>query len=196
QFLQRFLPDSKSPVDSSNPTKHFTRDRRLPLPVVLALILNMVRPGKRVGYDEVITRFFHQTGHEKGKARVKPPHKSAFCRARKKLPSDVLPALFERALAHARELAENFWENTWKGRRVFAIDGTKVILPRTPTLLDQFGKCSHAYFPQAHVCTLFDVLAKLPDGPIPRAALIGSDLNTSNAAEAASLSGKTGGTGS
>jgi len=37
-----------------------------------------------------------------------------------------------------------------------------VILPRTPTLLEHYGKCSHVYFPQAHVCTLFDVLAKLP----------------------------------
>lgn len=43
-----------------------------------------------------------------------------------------------------------------------AIDGTWKNLPRSPELVEHFGVPENAHFPQALVCTLYDVLAKVP----------------------------------
>ena len=61
EFIQRFLPDRKS-LQSLLDTRFFTRVRRLSLEITLALMLNMVRPGERLGYQKVIDRFFSETG--------------------------------------------------------------------------------------------------------------------------------------
>jgi hypothetical protein len=79
-FISSFLPQNLKDVNASFTANDFSRDRKLPLPITLALIINMVRPGKRFGYQEVINRFFSDTGlaHEKG---ITPPDKSALFRA-------------------------------------------------------------------------------------------------------------------
>ncbi|ACL01772.1 transposase IS4 family protein [Desulfatibacillum aliphaticivorans] len=159
--MERFLPADKSQSQAPFKSKDFSRNRILTLPVVLALILNMVRPGKRVGYDEVLARFFAAASLMNGQ-NITPPDKSAFCRARKKVPFEALTELYGKALEHAKDLAAKAPGTTWRGRRVLAIDGTKIMLPRTKELLDAFGKCSHGWFPQTHACVLYDVLAGLP----------------------------------
>jgi len=56
EFLQRFLPDKES-LASLLDSRDFSRDRRLNLEITLALLLNMVRPGERVGYQpEIISK--------------------------------------------------------------------------------------------------------------------------------------------
>ena len=68
-----FFQNRKS-LQSLLDTRFFSRVRRLSLEITLALMLNMVRPGERVGYQKVIDRFFSETGlafsHQKV---VKPP---------------------------------------------------------------------------------------------------------------------------
>ena len=61
EFLQQFLPDRKS-IETFLDCRYFTRERRLTLEITLALMLNMVRPGERLGYQKVIDRFFSGTG--------------------------------------------------------------------------------------------------------------------------------------
>ena len=127
-FIFSFLPQRRSDTESSFEEKVFSRDRKLSLPITIALIINMVRPGMRFGYQEVINRFFSDTGlaHVEG---ITPPDKAAFFRARKKLPLDVLSELFQKAVNRAGELASTLDGSTWKGHRVLAIDGTKKNLP-------------------------------------------------------------------
>jgi Transposase DDE domain len=162
-FFKHFFPGHKSEIDSSIKDKDFSRDRKLTLPVVLALLINMVRPGKRVGYQCVINRFFSDTGALANKdSSVKPPDQAAFHRARKKLPLDVIQGLFEKAVCMATSLAGRFASLTWKGHRVLAIDGTRKNMPYSPELGDFFGIPSGACCPQMLVCTLYDVLAKIP----------------------------------
>ncbi|WP_169701572.1 hypothetical protein [Desulfobulbus propionicus] len=107
EFISRFLPQSRQDVDASFNGKEFTRNRKLPLAITLALLLNMVRPGKRFGYQEIINRFFSDTGlaQEKG---LTPPDKAAFLRARKKVPFDVFSGLFKQAVEEATSLASNY----------------------------------------------------------------------------------------
>ena len=123
-------------------------------------MLNMVRPGERVGYQKVIDRFFSETSlafsHQKV---VKPPDKAAFHRARKKIPVEVCQILFAEAVADAQSLARQHEKLTWNGFRVYAIDGTKKNLPDSEELRDFFEAPNHAHVPQMITGVLFDVLA-------------------------------------
>ena len=121
----------------------------------------MVRPGKRFGYQEVINRFFSDTGlaHEKG---LTPPDKAAFLRARKKVPFDVFSGLFKKAVEQATSLASSYAGTKWKGFRLVAIDGTKKNLPYSDELAQEFGVPHGAHYPQLLSCALFDVLLKIP----------------------------------
>jgi hypothetical protein len=162
EFIHRFLPDRKS-LQSLLDTRFFSRVRRLSLEITLALLLNMVRPGERVGYQKVIDRFFSDTGlafpHQKV---VKPPDKAAFNRARKKVPVKVCQILFAEAVQYAQSLARQHEKLTWNGFRVYALDGTKKNLPASDELSDFFDAPHHAHFPQMITGVLFDVLAKVP----------------------------------
>jgi hypothetical protein len=162
EFLQQFLPDRNSLETLLDP-RFFTRERRLNLEITLSLLLNMVRPGARVGYQQVIDRFFSDTGlafPEQGVA--KPPDKAAFHRARKKIPVEVCQILFARATEYAQTLARQQAKLTWNGFRVCAIDGTKKNLPHSPELRAYFDAPGQAHFPQMITGVLYDVLAKLP----------------------------------
>lgn len=162
EFIHRFLPDRKS-LQSLLDSRFFSRVRRLSLEITLALMLNMVRPGERVGYQKVIDRFFSETGlafsHDNV---VKPPDKAAFNRARQKIPVKVCQIMFAEASTYAQALACQQEKLTWNGFRVYAIDGTKKNLPASDELSDFFEAPSQAHFPQMITGVLFDVLAKLP----------------------------------
>ena len=100
------------------------------LEITLALLLNLVRPGERVGYQEVIDRFFSETGLAFSKDRgLKPPDKVAFNRARKQVPVKVCQILFTEAVQYVQSLARQHDQFTWNGFRVYAIDGTRKNLP-------------------------------------------------------------------
>jgi hypothetical protein len=162
EFIFRFLPDSKK-TDSSLDDRHFSRKRRLTLEITIALLINMVRPGKRDGYQKVIDRFFSDTALAfEEDTCTKPPDKAAFCRARKKIPVSIFEGLFDKATRVAETLADPQTSLRWKGFRVFAIDGTKKNLPDTPSLRAYFEAPAGAHFPQMITCALFNVLAKIP----------------------------------
>ena len=126
------------------------------------MILNMVRPGSRVGYQKVIDRFFSETGLAHKSETFIPPDKSAFIRARHKLPLDAITSLYERAVDKSQELAAPLAHVRWKGFRVLAIDGTKKNLPFSKELAEVYGIPYGAHYPQMLSCALYDVLAKTP----------------------------------
>jgi hypothetical protein len=117
--------------------RFLTRERLLTLEITLALVLNVVRPGERLGYQKVIDRFFSDTGLAFTQEEViKPPDKAAFNRARKKLPVEVFQILFAQATEYAQTLDRQHSKLTWNGFRVYAIDDTKKNLPHSEELLD------------------------------------------------------------
>jgi hypothetical protein len=162
EFIQRFLPNRQS-IESLLDSRFFSRLRRLSLEITIALLINMVRPGQRVGYQNVINRFFSETGLAfTDQAVIKPPDKSAFNRARKKVPVKIFQILFAESVEYAQSLAKKNTKLTWNGYRVYAIDGTKKNLPPSKELREYFGAPHRAHFPQLITGVLFDVLAKLP----------------------------------
>lgn len=163
QFFQELLPKRKTDTLAPIRSKDFSRERRLTLPIVLSLIINMIRPGKRFGYQEVLNRFYSDTGlAHQGSSDQRPPDKGAFCRARQKLPLDLFRKLFADAVTKAEEMAARLGETTWHGFRVLSIDGTKKIMPYSEQLEAFFGIPSGSSFPQMLTCVLYDVLAKIP----------------------------------
>ena len=136
--------------------RDFSRNRRLPLEITLAVLINMVRPGKRDGYQKVIDRFYSDTQLAfQNEESQKPPDKSAFFRARKKIPFTIMEDLFEKTVTFARQLAEKNSSLLWKGFRVFGIDGTKKNLPDNPQLRDCFEASRRRQLPpDAHLCII------------------------------------------
>lgn len=122
----------------------------------------MVRPGKRFGYQEVVDRYYSDAGLvEANTERSTPPTAGAFTRSRQKIPLELFQGLFDQAVEQVTAHAQAFGETRWNGFRVFAIDGTKKTLPHSPELVEHFGVPEGAHYPQALVCALYDVLAKI-----------------------------------
>jgi hypothetical protein len=161
------LPADKSQTNAPIQSKHFIRNRKLPLPTTVGITINMVRPGKRFGYQAVIDRYYSEAGLvEPGTERATPPTAGAFVRSRQKIPLELFQGLYDQAVEQVTEQAERFGETRWNGYRVFAIDGTKKNLPHSAELAEQFGVPEGAHYPQALVCALYDVLAKIPSDVI------------------------------
>jgi len=160
--MSNLLPDVKEDLEADFNETDFTRRRKLPLSLVIAILLNMVRPGKRVGYQNVIDRFFSDTELAHQKSPIQPPDKSSFIKARKKLPTEALMEIFENAVSQAGSMASEREKSTWKGFRVVAIDGTKKNLPHSKELVDNFGVPHGAHYPQMLTCALYDVFSKVP----------------------------------
>ena len=89
-----------------------------------------------------------------------PVSAAAFCKARRKLRPHAL-----RTLLHAAADAfdrQHGLAHQWHGRRVLAVDGSRMSVQRAPDLWSAFGGPTGGFTPQIMVTTLFDVIAKLP----------------------------------
>ena len=121
----------------------------------------MVADGNRRGYRHLLDGFWDEArSYGLELPTEKPVSAASFCAARHKITPDLL-----RHMLH--ELASTTFETTfesqrWCGRRVFAIDGTKINLQRSPDLDAAFGVPECGYCPQVLVSVLLDVCAKAP----------------------------------
>lgn len=89
-----------------------------------------------------------------------PVSAQAFSAARAKLPSSYVRELLHEA-ADAFERCHGA-RLRWKGRRLLGVDGAKRFVQSSPELRRAFGGPDGAHYPQLHLTTLFDVIAKVP----------------------------------
>ena len=133
-------------------TTDFTRQRTLPLPHLVAMLLN-VRKGS-IG-DE-LDRFFEILHDQPLVDSVTP---SAFCQARKKLNPNALMGLNEPLLAG---FERHFSARLWHGFRLLATDGSTARLPNTDDVIATFGAPPEgSSVPLARFSRLYDVLNDL-----------------------------------
>lgn len=106
--------------------KDFTRDRVLRFSIVMVLI---IRKGLK-SIQVTLNEFF---------SGLSLPSVSgvAFCKARKKLSHCAFIELNEKAIVNVTYQGNNF--RTFKGYRLLAIDGSKIVLPDTPAIKEEFG---------------------------------------------------------
>lgn len=84
---------------------------------------------------------------------------SSFCAARKKLEESIFQCVNSRILkAYAPERSRY----TWRGHRLFAIDGSKVTLPRTLVNYGYRLPNKEAHYPQGLLSCLYEIRSQLP----------------------------------
>jgi hypothetical protein len=139
----------------------FTRAGPLNPELLVTLLLFMAGDSGRRGYGQLLDAFWSEAQRDGIRLpQPDPVSAAAFCNARKKL----RPGLFEGLLSTVCDTLEtNHRESVlWHGRRVFAVDGCRFNLQRSPELADAFGVPHGGHCPQALVSTLYDVIGGLP----------------------------------
>jgi len=92
----------------------------------------------------------------------KPVSASAICQARGRLNPDLFRDLLYALSNEACDDVGPLSDRRWHGRRVFAIDGAKINLRRSPDHERAFGVPKSAHSPQALMSQLVDVCARTP----------------------------------
>jgi hypothetical protein len=114
---------------------------------------------------------------------------AAYCKARGRLPLQVLQTLLHRVGAAVRPTVDT--TDRWHGHRTFHVDGSSFSMPDTPELQQHFGQPGNQRagcgFPVAHLLTLFHagtgfllqvLAAPLRTHDLAQAALLHPELAT------------------
>jgi hypothetical protein len=129
----------------------FIRNRRLPLPALVAFLLNAPRAGLQTELDAF---FDHALGADDARA----PSKSALCQARRQLRPGALRDLVGHSAAVC---AQHSTVAQWDGRRVLAVDSTILRVPDVPECAAYFGGMHTAcgkFRPLARASAIVDVV--------------------------------------
>ena len=151
--------------------------RFVPVTLIQRLLAGRQRPTRERTLSPTVTThlFLHQILH--GNTAVTHLRRlsgltftrSAYCQARGRLPVAFFRALQEAVTDSVRTTSAA----TWRGHRVFLMDGSSFSMPDTPELQEQFGQpgaqAAGCGFPVAHLLTLFEaetgVLLRVAVGP-------------------------------
>lgn len=142
--------------------RDFSRGGVLSPELLTTLLIYMVADGNRRGYQHLLESFWDEA-RSFGLPLPTDEAVSAasFCTARHKITPEFLKhALHEFA---SSTFTKTFDEShRWHGRKVFAVDGTKLNLQRGEELERAFGIPNKSYCPQVLMSVLLDVCAKAP----------------------------------
>lgn len=127
----------------------FTRQRALPLNMLVPLLLNLRKGTIRDELDQ-----FFETLTDDAVA-FRTVSEAAFCRARQKLKPEALVMLND-ALVNAANV--QIAQRRWRDFRVLAVDGSTARLPNTPAIVEYFGGPRGSGVPLARFSRLYDVL--------------------------------------
>ena len=89
----------------------------------------------------------------------KPVAASAFCNARKKLDAAIFKTLNRRIIGTYEQTLEPY---NWLGRRLFAVDGMKINLPRPLRHADYAMPSATSRYPQGMVSCLYQLKSQIP----------------------------------
>ena len=130
--------------------KDFTRERKLTFPKLILFMLNSIKKS----LQKELTEFSLLLGNE----RVKNITSSAFCQSRMKLNPSAFIELNDGIIEEF--YTDNIFD-LWKGFRLLAVDGSRIHLPLSLEVVEDFGfaKNNHlTIIPMAQVSSCFDVL--------------------------------------
>jgi len=156
------LLSSESSKQFRRDPRDFSRDGVLSPELLTTLLIYMVADGNRRGYQHLLEGFWDEA-RSFGLSLPTDDAVSAasFCTARHKITPEFLKDALQRFASS--DLTKTFGESyRWHGRRVFAVDGTKLNLQRGEDLERAFGVPNKSRCPQALMSIMLDVCAKVP----------------------------------
>ena len=115
----------------------FTRNRKLPIKILILLVLKF-----KTSIQRELDRFFKEASQSD--FNIREVTKGAFTQARAKLKPEAFIRLNEIAVNTFYDSAEYY---VWHNMRLLAVDGTRLILPNHPTVVEEFGL--HQFGPKA-----------------------------------------------
>lgn len=122
-------------------------------------MIQLVSGKNSEGYSTALMKTFEG---EYGKAL---PHKGSFSKAREKVSSEFFKDIFSEQISGFDESRA-----TWRGLKIYGIDGFEVILPRTEDILvegyngRQKSKYRKTYYPRMYMVHAYDVLSRVSKG--------------------------------
>lgn len=121
----------------------------------------MVADSNRRGYEHLLEGFWDEArSHGLDLPTDEPVAAASFCEARHKITPDLLRHILHEIASTSLETS--FKSQRWHGKRVYAVDGTKINLQRSPDLEAAFGVPDSGYCPQVLVSVMLDVCARAP----------------------------------
>lgn len=142
-------------------SRDFTRAGPLTPELLVTLLLFMAADAGRRGYSLMLDAFWEEASRSGiVLSQDEPVSAAAFCKARRKLKPELLASFLAMVAStigekHSRKLL-------WSGRRIFAVDGMRHNLQRSPDLAEHFGVPHGGHCPQMLVSVLYDVIGKFP----------------------------------
>jgi hypothetical protein len=136
------------------------RKRILGTQLLVAFIIKLVQSKNKQGYGSTLNQFW-EVCLEKGIVlpQTNSIAASSFCEARQKMPEDIFKELNRELLNHWNKVQDL---PTWKGHRLFAVDGSRVNVPRE--LINEgyklYNKERGRYYPQGLMSCLYNLQEK------------------------------------
>jgi len=136
------------------------RKRRIDSMMLILLIFRLVSAKNAQSYGTTIDDLWDSCATLKldlgQKSSIAP---SSFCAARKKLDEAIFKCANRNILA---AYAAQDCTYTWLGHRLFAVDGTKLNLPRALRACGYAVPCDNAHYPQGLLSCLYQLQSQLP----------------------------------
>ena len=141
--------------------RHWQRRRRsLNTLLVVLFVFRLVLAKNRQGYGATLAELWDQCRRQGVPLpQPSPVSPSAMCAARAKVHENLFRALHAELLRRAGETAMG---PRWKGHRLFAVDGTKLNLPRPLVAAGYRTPSDNAHYPQGLLSCLYRLRSRIP----------------------------------
>jgi len=136
------------------------RVRLIGTQILMAFIFKTVLSKNKQGYGSTAIELWNNFSIKKIRTQqARAISASAMCQARKNLSPEAFTLLNDRIIEDWEKVKE---ENLWHGYRLFAVDGSKVNLPRELIREGYKTPGEHSYYPQGLVSCLYELEHKIP----------------------------------
>jgi hypothetical protein len=140
--------------------RHFRRGGPLSLHLLLTLLLLLVSPRGKRGYVLLLDLLWREGGETSALPTESPVSAAALCKARKKIDPEGIRELVRVAGAEALARRAEAW--SWRGLRVFGVDGSRLSTQRSVDLREKCGLPQGGHNPQVQISVLYSLVGDMP----------------------------------
>ncbi len=146
-------------------TEELKQSRRVNALTMILAIYRIVFANNFRSYDSILCDLIDNANTHGIKLSFKQKLlPTTFCEARKRFKADTFKEINTRALGIYEQHIDKREDYLWKGRRVFAVDGSKINLPRE-TMNEDKGNyrlpCKNAFYPQSLLSCIYRLKVKI-----------------------------------